>query len=268
MNSKVSTEALIYHPASAVSINLAVIKAILLRDIKILAGASGLGLLVLLLMPLGHLIAVVIVFNVLGKLAPVGNDQIVYFGLSILPFVIFTYMSRQMILSVFSNRPLLFFVRVQVFDILIARGVLEAVNGIVVFIVIIVTLLIISNEFSPRDWFGVVGAVAATIYLAFCTGVTNALLTQAVPIWGLVFNLSIPLVWTASGIVFFPAAIPEPYLHWLALNPVLQCIEWLRYSYYENYPDTLIDIPYLFTVSTLSLGCSLAAERLTRRIFR
>lgn len=268
MESKPMIETLLRPSASARSITLAVIRAILLRDIKILTGAYYSGLLILLFMPLGHLLIVVVMFQIFGRLAPEGTDQIVYFGLSILPFVIYTYMSRQVVLSLMINRPLLYFNRVKVFDILIARGILETVNSIVVFIVIISILFIHSNEFSPRDWTGVVFAVMATIYLAFCVGVLNALIAQVIPFWLYVFNLSIPVFWAASGIIFFPTAIPEPYGQWLALNPLLQCIEWIRYSYYEDYPDKLLNIPYLLTYSTACLTLSLIAEKISRRALR
>ena len=53
--------------------------------------------------------------------------------------------------------------------------------------------------------------------------------------WQLGFNLTIPVFWLASGILFFPTAIPDPYDRWLALNPLLQCVEWIRHAYYEDF---------------------------------
>jgi hypothetical protein len=70
----------------------------------------------------------------------------------------------------------------------------------------------------------------------------------------------------ASDIIFFPTAIPGPYDRWLALNPLLQCVEWIRYAYYEDYPDKLLNIPYLITFATACLAVSLIAERLARRV--
>lgn len=255
-------------PSSALAINLAVIRAILLRDIRIVTGKYYFGLLILLLMPLGHLLAVVTIYHVLGRMAPIGNDQIVYYGLSILPFVIYTYMSRQIVIAVGANQPLLYFKRVKIFDILFARAILEVANAIIVFIIIILILSFYSDGFSPRDWTGVIFSVLATIYLAFCVGVFNALISHVIPIWPLLFNMTAPIMWAASGIIFFPTAIPSPYDQWLAFNPLLQCGEWLRSSYYEDYPDRLLDIRYLLTYSTTVLAISLFAEKLTRRTFR
>lgn len=252
--------------ASPFAISAAAITAILLRDIRLRAGRYYTGFLMLLLMPLAHLLAIVIIYEVMGRVAPVGTDQVVYFGLSILPFVILIYSSRQIVSALSQNAPLLYFNRVKVFDIIIARGILESVSSIAVFAMLLCILSLYSDDFAPRDWPGVVFAVASAIYLSFSIGVPNALIARVVPMWYYVFALSAPVFWIASGIFFFPSAIPDPYDKWIALNPLLQCVEWIRYSYYEDYPDKLLNIPYLFTFATASLAISLIAERLARRM--
>jgi capsular polysaccharide transport system permease protein len=252
--------------ASPLAINAAAIGAILLRDIRSRAGPYYTGFLMILLMPLAHLLVVMIVFRLLGRLAPQGTDQIVYFGISILPFVIFAYLSRQIVSALAENRPLLYFNRVMILDIFLARGILEAAGSVVVFIIVVCILAVYSTDFSPRDWPGIVFAVAATIYFSFSFGVSNALIARLLPVWYIFFGLTMPVFWIASGIIFFPTAIPDPYDRWLALNPLLQCIEWIRYAYYEDYPDKLLNIPYLITFSTTCLAVSLIGERLARRV--
>jgi capsular polysaccharide transport system permease protein len=252
--------------ASPLAINAAVIGAILLRDIKLRSGPYYTGFLMILLLPLAHLLIVVMAFHIFGRLVPQGTDQVVYFGLSVLPFVIYTYLSRQIVMALGENRPLLYFNRVKIFDILLSRGILEATGSVVVFIIFVCILAVYSTDFSPRDWPGIVFAVAATIYFGFSFAVPNALIAQVLPVWYMFFNLSIPVFWLASGIVFFPTAIPDPYDRWLALNPLLQCVEWIRYAYYEDYPDKLLNIPYLITFATACLAVSLIAERLARRV--
>jgi capsular polysaccharide transport system permease protein len=266
MEATLVTEPLRRPRASSLAINMAAIAAILLRDIKRRAGPYYTGFLMILLMPLAHLLIVVMVFHIFGRLAPQGTDQVVYFGLSILPFVIYAYLSRQIVLSLAENSPLLYFNRVKIFDILLARGILEAAGSVVVFLIFVCILAVYSNDFSPRDWAGIVFAVAATIYFSFSIAVPNALIARVLPVWYMFFNLTIPVFWIASGILFFPTAIPEPYDRWLALNPLLQCVEWMRYSYYEDYPDKLLNVPYVITFATACLAVSLIAERLVRRV--
>jgi capsular polysaccharide transport system permease protein len=141
------TESMRRPRASPLTINAAAIGAILLRDIKQRAGPYYTGFLMILLMPLAHLLIVVMAFHIFGRLAPQGTDQVVYFGLSILPFVVFTYLSRRIVISLAENRPLLYFNRVKVFDILLARGILEAAGSVVVFIILVCIFEVYSKDF-------------------------------------------------------------------------------------------------------------------------
>ncbi|MGH6835538.1 MAG: ABC transporter permease [Methylocella sp.] len=266
MEPTLMTEPMLRPSASPLAINAAAIGAILLRDVKRRAGPYYTGFLMILLIPLAHVLIVDTVYHVLGRLAPIGTDQFVYYGLSILPFVIYLYFSRQIVMALAENRPLLYFNRVKIFDIFLARGILEAVGSVVVFIIFVFVLAVYSNDFWPRDWPGIVFAVAATIYFSFSMGVSNGLIAHVLPVWQVLFNFSFPVFWAASGIFFFPTAIPDPYDRWLAYNPLLQCIEWIRYAYYEDYPDKLLNIPYLIMFATACLAVSLIAERFTRHV--
>ena len=260
------TEPLRRPRASPLAINAAAIRAILLRDIRLRVGRYYTVFLIILLMPLAHLLIIVTIFRLFGRFAPQGTDQIVYFGLSVLPFVTYVYLSRQVVISLLENSPRLYFNRVKIFDILLARGILEAAGSVVVFIIVVSLLAVYSTDFSPRDWPRIVFAVAPTIYFGFSISVANALIARLLPVWYMLFNLSIPLFWCSCGIIFYPTAIPDPYDRWLALNPLLQCVEWICYAYYEDYPDKLLNITYLITFSTTCLAVSLIAERLARRV--
>ncbi|MGQ0445697.1 MAG: hypothetical protein ACT4O2_11380 [Beijerinckiaceae bacterium] len=86
------TELLRRPRASALAINAAAIGAILLRDIRLRAGPYYTGFLMVLLMPLAHILLVLTIYHLLGRVAPQGTDQIVYFGVSILTFIIYAYL--------------------------------------------------------------------------------------------------------------------------------------------------------------------------------
>jgi predicted Na+-dependent transporter len=61
--------------ASPLAINAAAIGAILLRHIRLRAGQYYTGFLMTLLMPLAHLLIIVIVFHLFGRLAPQGTES-------------------------------------------------------------------------------------------------------------------------------------------------------------------------------------------------
>jgi capsular polysaccharide transport system permease protein len=244
---------------------LNVINAILLRDIRVRAGKFYTGYLVIFLMPFLHLGAVLIVFIATARVPPVGTEPILFFGLSILPFVVFMYPSRQIVVGLGANRPLLYFPRVKIMDLIIARGVLEAANGMMVSALVFLVLFLITGDFSPHDPFGLVCAILLTLYLGCAYGLVNALIAHAFQFWHYGFNILFPLLWILSGILFNPHAIPSPYTEYLAFNPLLHCVEYMRYSYFDGYPDDMVDVPYVFWMATCMITLGLSSERLSRR---
>jgi capsular polysaccharide transport system permease protein len=245
---------------------LNVINAILLRDIRVRAGKFYVGYLVIFLMPFLHLAAVLFIFVMTDRIPSVGTEPTIFFGLSILPFVIFLYPSRQIVVGLASNRPLLYFPRVKIIDVIIARGLLETANGMMVSAVVCLVLFLATGTFSPRDPLGFVCALLLTLYLGCAYGLMNALIAHAFQFWHYGFNVLFPLIWIASGILFDPHTIPHPYKEYLAYNPLLHCVEYIRYSYFEGYGDEIVNVTYVFWVATFMIVFGLSFERGLRRI--
>jgi capsular polysaccharide transport system permease protein len=246
---------------------LNVINALLLRDIRTRAGRFFTGYLFIFLMPFAHLAGLLIVFvMIMGKSPPFGTDPMIFFGLSVLPFVLFLYPSRQIVIALLANRPLLYFPRVKIMDVVIARAVLEAANGMAVSGLMLLFLFAMSSEFEPRDPFGMLGALLLTLYMGIAWGAYNSLIAFLAPYWAIVVNLVIPLLWIGSGIIMNVHGFPTQFRHWFAYNPLFQCIDYLRYSYYEGYPDELLDVGYVFWFATCLLAAAFLLERLLRRL--
>jgi len=244
---------------------LNVINALLLRDIRVRAGKFFFGYLVIFLMPFLHLGAVLAVFVITERIPPVGTQPVIFFGLSILPFVVFLYPSRQIVIGLVANRPLLYFPRVKIIDVIIARALLETANGVAVSAFVSLVLYLSTDNFSPRDPFGFLCSILLTLYLGCAWGLLNALLAHAFQFWIYAFSLFFPLLWLLSGIIFNPHTIPSPYEKYLAFNPLLQCVEYARYSYYEGYPGDVLDVSYVFWTATSMMALGLLIERSARR---
>jgi capsular polysaccharide transport system permease protein len=244
---------------------LNVINALLLRDIRMRAGKFYTGYLFIFLMPFAHL-AVVLTANVtMGKAPPIGTQPIIYFGLSILPFVIFVYPSRQIVMGLALNRPLLYFPRVKIMDVIVARGLLETANGMAVSGLVLLVLFLATDEFEPRDPLGMMNALLLTLYIGFAWGAYNCLIGHLIRVWFYAFNVFFPVLWIGSGIIINVHGLPVEIRHIVAFNPLFQCIEYLRYSYYEGYPVELLDVGYPFWFATCLLASALLLERLLRR---
>lgn len=71
-------------------------------------------------------------------------------------------------------------------------------------------------------------------------------------------------MWCASGAAFMINTVPVPYRDWLALNPLLQCVEWIREGYYWDYHSEVLDRTYVIGLSTALIVIVLMTERLMR----
>jgi capsular polysaccharide transport system permease protein len=245
---------------------LNVINALLLRDIRVRAGKFYTGYLVIFLMPFAHLGIVLVAFVfVMRRAPPFGTDSIIFYGLSTLPFVIFVYPARQIVVGLAQNRPLLYFPRVKIIDVIVARGLLESANGMAVSGVVLLVLFLASGEFEPRDPAGIMYSLLLTLYIGVAWGAYHSLFAHLFPFWALCFNLFFPLLWIASGILINVHGLPTQFQHYFAFNPLLQCIEYIRYSYYQGYPADILDVAYVFWFATCLLALTLVLERLLRR---
>jgi capsular polysaccharide transport system permease protein len=250
----------------SVHVWLNVINALLLRDIRTRAGRFYTGYLILFLMPFAHLAIALIAFvYIFRRPPPVGTDSTLFFGLSILPFVIFTYPARQIIISLLANRPLLYFSRVKIIDIIIARGLLEAANAMAVSGAVLFVVSVLSTEFAPRDPLGMLCALLLAVYLGMAWGAYHSLFVLIFPFWAVAVNLMTPVLWIGSGIIINVHGFPSEIRHWFAFNPLFQCVEYIRSSYYEGYPDEFMDVGYVFWFATIMLAACFFLERLLRR---
>src|SRR5258708_36043401 len=140
-------------------------------------------------MPFLHLGIILMIFVGAERIPPIGTQPIIFFGLSILPFVVFMYPSRQIVITLAANRPLLYFPRVKITDVIIARGLLESANGMAVSVVVCLALFLATGEFTPRDPFGIVCAMLLVLYLGFAWGFGNALMAHLFHFWAYGFNI-------------------------------------------------------------------------------
>jgi len=135
-----------------------------------------------------------------------------------------------------------------------------AVSGAVLFVV-----SVLSTEFAPRDPLGMLCALLLAVYLGMAWGAYHSLFVLIFPFWAVAVNLMTPVLWIGSGIIINVHGFPSEIRHWFAFNPLFQCVEYIRSSYYEGYPDEFMDVGYVFWFATIMLAACFFLERLLRR---
>lgn len=243
---------------------LNVIKAVMLRDMRTRYFDHGLGFLIVSLWPLAHALLLITLYYYLGRSTPFGDSLFIFFGTGLVPTLSFMYVSRFMSISLVINRPLIAFPAVKMVDILIGRAILEVIAACITVLFMFIIAWSIGDDPIPRDPLEAIYAFSATLLLAVSVGVLCGVIVMFNFMFVNIYALFLVVVYLASGTLFIPAALPAEVGEILAWNPLLQCVEWMRFSYFEGYDARLLDRAYIIYFSLGALCLGLAFERLLR----
>jgi len=240
-------------------------KAVMLRDMRTRFFDHGLGFLVVIMFPIGHMMILLGIYSIFGRTAPYGESLMLFFGTGLVPTLSFMYVSRMMVLSILSNKPMLSFPAIRITDIIFGRAALEILGSFMMVIFIIIIFSALQQPFVPVDLPNAVAAFFATLLLAVGVGFLVSLAAALVPTAATAYFLVVVLVYILSGTLFVTSSLPEPVIRALSWNPVLHGVEWMRTAYYLDYPSQVLDKQYLLLCGSLSLLLGLLVERFSRK---
>lgn len=243
-----------------------VMTAVILRDMRTRFFNHGLGFLVQSLWPLAHVFVLLLINTYAGRSAPYGSNPMVFFGAGVVPTLTFIYISRFMAYSVILNKNMLSFPVVKVTDIIYGRAFLEVVAGFITLVFIWIIFSAMGVNPYPDDPVQALYAYIATILLAMGIGSIVSVITTIIPLFVTVYALMTILFYLGSGCLFVTPNLPDQIAVPLSYNPLVQCVEWMRVAYFENYSDRLLDRGYVLGFGACCLFIGLAAERYSKRI--
>lgn len=245
----------------ALRIQLRVIGALTLRDLRTRFGGSYLSYSLAVLWPLTHLGVLLSVYTFIGRTPSYGTDTFTWVMSGVLPFVLFGYTTRNVSVALNANRPLLSFSIVRRIDIILARGIVELVTSTIVATVIFLIYLVLNGEFAFADFETCLLAALLSYFTGLCLGIFAAPIVRLFPMAAMFVYLFCVLCWITSGIVYLPDSVPEPFHSWFALNPLVHCSEYLRTGLYADYTSRTLDLGYLMTLNAALVLAGLSMER-------
>jgi capsular polysaccharide transport system permease protein len=250
--------------ASGFAVSARVIYAFMLRDIKTRFFGSGLGYLVYMAWPFVHLFVIVGIAFLTGRRAPYGDSIVLYSAVSLLPFLFFNYVSRYIAYAIVTNRSLLNFPIASVMDLILARSILEFISITLTMIVVFAIISLFGATLNPHDVVDFFYCLVAVSLFSIATGIIFCILGGLLPPMLIVQVFIIIIAYLISGILFMPAALPQPYRDWLWYNPLTQLTEWCRFAVFGGYPDEMISRPYIWGYILVLWFVALGLERLMR----
>lgn len=243
-----------------------VIFALMLRNIRTRYFGHGLGYLIAILWPLAHVIIIIIIYSYTGRVVPYGESSVVFFATGTIPFMVFSYLSRFMMLSVIAARPLLSFPAVKVIDVLISGAILEVISSFAIVIILILFAMMFDINFWPRDIVDACCALGASVIIGVGFGLFNGVIALALPLWATIYVLLTIFLWITSGVIFVASSLPEQLRIIASYYPTLLIVEWMRSAYYEGYGDQLLSREYVIYFGIFLIFMGLLIEK-SMRVF-
>ena len=233
-----------------------VIHALILHDIKNRFFGNGLGYVVTILWPTVHVVIIVGIFVIGGRVAPFGNSTLLYAITGVVPYICWNYISRFMQMTVLQNRSFLSYPIINFIDMLIARVILEVNSMFIIITLCFIVLPIFGTSAMPMNAGGAAMAVLSAICLGIGFGTLATVITKIFPLFVLGYVVFLIVFWFTAGVAINPEAMPREIGDIIAWNPLLHSIEWLRQSYFIDAPTRLLSKTYVFEVSfvTFTLG--------------
>lgn len=250
--------------SEGLTVQLRVIGALILRDMRTRFGRSFFGYLIIVGWPLSHLLGITGIYMLSQRLAPIGASVPIFVGTGVLPYILCLYPSRMMMMALVQNQPLLYFPIVKTTDIIFARGILEMITSFWVTAIFAIVLYIGGVDIAPLHYQEAIQAILAIVYLGFALGFIGAILFKLVRAWIVVQVLFLIGMYVTAGVFFMPSNLPDDIQYYLWFNPLLHCVEWLRSAYYDGYGYGMLSREYLLGFSTCVLGLGLIIDRAVR----
>lgn len=246
---------------SAFKVQLRVIGALTLRDLRTRFGGSYISYSIAVLWPLTHLAILLGVYTFIGRQPSYGTDLFTWVLSGTLPFVIFMYSTRQVALSILAGSSLLSFSIVRRIDLLIARAAVELVTAVIIGTVMFSIFAMVHGPLGFAHFETCVLAVLAAYWGGVSFGTLAAPIVRLWPMFAVGIHLFVILCWVSSGVVYLPDSVPEPYHTYLSFNPLVHCAELLRYGLYPDYHSRTMDFGYFATLTSIVMLAGLLLER-------
>lgn len=253
--------------SDAINTQARVIHALIMRETISRYGDHKLGFLWAVIEPLVMIALVVGMMSLIQNENPGGMPLVLFILTGFVPFFMFRNTMNQLKGAISSNKSLLGFPQVTLFDAIVARALLESAVMLMVFAFLLGMAHLLGYEIRVENPLGVLFVCINLLLIGSGMGFILATLTIIVPSTGQIATIVFgrPLL-MASGLFFTAASIPEPFRTWLLYNPMLHLMELCRTYFFYEFDSDYGSWKYVsvWVIGTLTLGM-LIHQALRRR---
>lgn len=245
-----------------------IIGAVLIQDMRSRFGHSHIGYLIAIAWPLSHIGIITLTYLLRTSIAPVGDSPTMFVATGVVPYVLCLYPARLLAMAIPQNRQLLNIPVIQPFHLIISRCILETLNAVIVLALFMSVVSLFDVDILPADTAEAAKAIGAAVFLGIGLGFFNVVMYALLGQFFLIFFILLMVgLYVFSGVYMPSTMMPANIREYMAYNPLLHLVEWLRSAYYTSYDSELINKSMILWVGAISLSLGLIGERFLRGKF-
>jgi capsular polysaccharide transport system permease protein len=246
-------------------VQLDVLYALFLREYTARFGSSRVGFFWVLIEPIAHLAFPVAIFGFIFDRHVTGYEYPVFLIYGLVPYFIFRAICMQTMEGVNTSRGLLSYRPVHLIDVIFTKAIFTLALESVLFLIMAGLLTFLGYDLVPTlpvEWLILLLGVAL---FGVGLGMILAAITSFIPDTRAVIRLLFMPLYMISGVVLPVSRFPDEWVRWLALNPVLHCVEASRNLALNHYkPIEGLSYRMIFFSMAVTLFFGLSLYRLRR----
>ena len=250
---------------SSFQIQISVIHALLIRELKTRFGRYRLGMVWALLEPLVQIMVFLGLFYFNGRSTIGGLELPVFLATGIAPFLYFRKVISQSMGAVSGNKNLLIYRQVRVFDPFLTRFLLEAVISFIVLMIIVAGSWWIGFEVEVVNTLRFISVYVLLSLFAFGISLVFGVLNTLYPEPGRLLPLLLRPLMFVSGTFFSINEIPRGIQEIMLLNPLIHAFELMRSCFSFYYDISLVSLNYLALSALVSMTLGMLMLRASWR---
>ncbi|MFK5599182.1 tetratricopeptide repeat protein [Methylobacterium sp. HMF5984] len=252
-----------------IRIQLTVISALILRDVRTRYAESKFGFFWAIVEPMIHvgILAIVFQFTMHGH-PPIGDNYFLFYYTGVMPYLLLSHIISHGGHSVKSHKNLLYISRITPFDLVISSSVVETAVTSFVFISFIVLFSIFNVDAIPFRPDIMLGSFAISWILATGGGMLSAVGSQISILFEHIFSITLRILYFTSGIFYVPSMMPPWVRDIMLWNPFLHVIDLMRTAFFPQYHPAWLDVGYAFQFSIYFIATGIAALLISNRRLR
>jgi capsular polysaccharide transport system permease protein len=249
------------------ALQVQVVRALMLREVRTLYGRHRLGYLWAFFEPLLHMGFWFVLFIFIRR-APSVYDMspLLFLATGLIPFICFRNVSAFVQGAISSNSALLQFPPVKQIDTIIARFLLKSATMLIVGAGIFGVMIFTGVASWPSDPAQVLLATLAMLFLGLGFGSLNCMICVIYPAYLKLSGLVFRVLYFTSGLFFLPEMLPPKALEYLSWNPVLHGLGLFRSGWSSLYESQVASWNYLLSISAILFLLGLLLEPMVRKI--